>query len=120
RRDGEEARQAQPSAAVEDRPAEQSGEPDPEDAGDRGPPAAYDRRLRHESPQEEHGLRALPEHPGERDQADDPELLASPRRVDPSFDVALDRPGVLPHPPTVPGEENHGQEGDAQRDEVRP
>src|SRR6266436_1468218 len=109
----------QAPAATENGPAERRGAPDAGDAADHAAPTPA-ARLRHDAPEEQHGLRALAEHRGEGDEPHDPESIGGARLVDPVLHLAPDEPSVLPHPPRVPREQGHGGEDDGDGDEVGP
>src|SRR6266542_854964 len=116
--DEEEPRQAHALAPTEDRPAQGRRRRDAGDAAQDATPSSRRGGLRHDAPEEEHGLRALPEHAREGDQADDPQPLSGARLVDALLDLAPDAPRVLLHPPGVPGEQEHGQEDHPGADQV--
>src|SRR5207244_11503430 len=116
--DGEEARQADVPAAVKDGPADGRRERHPRHPADHAGPARRALGLGHDAPEKEDGLRALAEDAGEGDEPPDPQPIARPRLVDAMLDLSLHEPGMLLHPPRVPGEQSHGGEDDDHRDDV--
>jgi hypothetical protein len=77
-------------------------------------------RLGQQSPEEEHGLGAFAEDPGERDDAHHPELLTDLGRVDPPLEITANSLGVSSHPPAVPRQHAARGEQHDRTDEIGP